>query len=118
MIKIYVNKEQSRSVIKVREWLVFNHLPYEELGKKSVTQKDLKHILTLTTRGFDEIMISKTKSPLLYSQLGVNMDELIIDEMLSLIMRNQKLLKTPIIFDETDLSVGFNIRRLHDFIQK
>jgi arsenate reductase-like glutaredoxin family protein len=46
------------------------------------------------------------------------MDELIIDEMLSLIMRNQKLLKTPIIFDETHLSVGFNIRRLHDFIQK
>lgn len=97
MVKVYINMGGNKSAKQVLEYLEYYNIRHKVLTPQNLMMQDLKHVLTLTDEGFDDIMVSRHREQNLYN----NFDELTVEEMLCLIMKHQKLLKTPIVFDDT-----------------
>lgn len=116
MIKVYKTRGKDRVTQKVVEWLDDHHLVYEFIRRKDLTRENLKHILSLTDIGFEEIMVSSKRAYGIYERLTFDFEESTTEELISFLLGQKSLLKNPIIFDETHLCVGFNHEILSTFI--
>ncbi|MCI3861377.1 ArsC/Spx/MgsR family protein [Lactococcus garvieae] len=115
MVKVYINRGRNKSAKQVLEYLEYYNIRHEVLAPQNLMMQDLKHVLTLTDEGFEDIMVSRYRAQNLYNNFDFDFDELTVEEMLCLIMKHQKLLKTPIVFDEIHLSIGYNLETLYVF---
>ena len=118
MIKVYKNRGYDALFNKATAWLDKYRLPYKVVTQTNLLYGDLKHILSLSDGGFEEIMISQLKAKKLYETLPKNFEELNTEEMLNLLLANQKFLRTPLIFDDKHLSVGYNPEAIRTFIPR
>lgn len=93
MIKIYT-VSSCTSCKKAKTWLNAHQLSYKEqnLGKEGITREELLDILTKTDNGIASIVSSKNR----YAKaLGVDIEDLSVNEVLNLIMETPRILKTP-----------------------
>lgn len=118
MIKEYKNNKKCSNEKKIERWLEFYALPYKIIAFNTLTSNDLKHILSLTSRGFEEVMISKQYAKNHNIPMEFNFNSITTKEMINIIVNNQDLLKSPIVFDKNNLSVGYNLEKLQRFIPK
>ena len=98
MIKIYT-VSSCTSCKKAKTWLNAHQLSYKEqnLGKEGITREELLDILTKTDNGIASIVSSKNR----YAKaLGVDIEDLSVNEVLNLIMETPRILKSPILVDE------------------
>lgn len=115
MIKVYKINLGSSSTKKTLEWFDSHHIKYKSYPLLQMKESDLRHILELSS-GFQEIL--RPLDQVIYDEIEENIDleEISTTEMVKYILRNPYVLKTPIIFDEKRLLVGFNETEIRQFI--
>jgi|GEM_PF-594152 len=118
MIKIYINRGRDSNVKKVLTFFDSYQLSYKFVGGKTLTREELKKILSLTDLGFEEILVSKSRAKQTYSKLSVNPERFTTGQFIDYILVNQELLRSPIVFNDNFLSVGFDQELLRTFVPK
>ncbi len=95
---------------KARAWLTENELPFKErnIFSDPLNSDELTEILSLTKNGTEDIISTRSK---VYQKLDIDLEELKLEELLSLIEKYPNLLKRPIILDENKLQYNEDIRK-------
>ncbi|MFK4887470.1 ArsC/Spx/MgsR family protein [Lactococcus petauri] len=117
MIKIYKNRDDSQYK-KATNLLERFNLPYVVVTKTGLLYDDLQHILYLSERGFEDILVSRDQAPKVYKEVPEDFYEKTVKEMIQYILSHQRLLKNPLIFDENHLSVGYNAENIRVFVPR
>lgn len=102
---------------KAKAWLKEYDIPYEERNILSdpITVEEIKTIMRLTENGTAEIISTRSKA---YKQLDVDVEELSLKELYSLIQQNPGLLRRPIVLDEKRMQVGYNEDEIRQFVPR
>ncbi|ALC81618.1 MULTISPECIES: Spx/MgsR family RNA polymerase-binding regulatory protein [Bacillus] len=92
---------------KTKHWLKANQIDFTErhLFKETPTIEELKHILSLTTEGIDEILATRSQ---IFKKLDLDFDELTVNELLDILHKEPKLLRRPLLIEGQKLVVGYN----------
>ncbi len=116
MISLYTTPSCT-SCRKARAWLTENELPFKErnIFSDPLNSDELMEILTLTKNGTEDIISTRSK---VYQKLDIDLEELKLEELLSLIEKYPNLLKRPIILDENKLQVGYNEEDIRKFVPR
>ncbi|AIM24741.1 transcriptional regulator SpxA [Melissococcus plutonius] len=102
---------------KARTWLQNHNIPFNErnIFSESLSITELKTILRMTEGGTEEIISTRSK---VFQKIGINLGELSLLELLSLIKENPGLLRRPIMIDEKRLQIGFNEDEIRRFLPR
>ncbi|TXK44908.1 ArsC/Spx/MgsR family protein [Lactococcus sp. dk322] len=92
-------------------------MQFKKIKYKDLSQKIISHILSLTERGFDDIIIDGNKTQELLKNRPSN-DTMSFSAMTSFILRHSEILKSPIIFDNCHLQIGYNKDDIRQFIPR
>ncbi|EAC9345732.1 Spx/MgsR family RNA polymerase-binding regulatory protein, partial [Listeria monocytogenes] len=94
-----------------------NELPFKErnIFSDPLNSDELMEILSLTKNGTEDIISTRSK---VYQKLDIDLEELKLEELLSLIEKYPNLLKRPIILDENKLQVGYNEEDIRKFVPR
>ena len=84
--------------------------PFEPL-----TEIEIKSILKMTEEGTEEIISTRSKA---FQELNIDLDELPLNTLFTLIEDNPGLLRRPIILDEKRLQVGYNEDEIRRFLPR
>lgn len=116
MISLYTTPSCT-SCRKARAWLTENELPFKErnIFSDPLNSDELMEILSLTKNGTEDIISTRSK---VYQKLDIDLEELKLEELLSLIEQYPNLLKRPIILDENKLQVGYNEEDIRKFVPR
>lgn len=116
MISLYTTPSCT-SCRKARAWLTENELPFKErnIFSNPLNSDELMEILSLTKNGTEDIISTRSK---VYQKLDIDLEELKLEELLSLIEKYPNLLKRPIILDENKLQVGYNEEDIRKFVPR
>ncbi|PMC39615.1 transcriptional regulator [Bacillus sp. UMB0899] len=102
---------------KTKNWLKARNVDFKErhLFRDTPTIDELKLILKLTTEGIDEILATRSRT---YKDLNKDINDFSLSELLTLIHKEPKLLRRPIITDGNQLVVGYNPQELSKLARK
>ncbi|GAA0599064.1 transcriptional regulator Spx [Virgibacillus siamensis] len=92
-------------------------VPFKErnLFHEPLSEDEIKGVLRLTEDGTDEIISKRSK---VFKTIDVNVEQLPIKTLYSLIEENPGILKRPIIKDEKRMQVGFNEDEIRKFLPR
>jgi len=116
MVTLYTSPSCT-SCRKARAWLEENNIPYTErnIFSEPLTQIEIKNILKMTEEGTEEIISTRSKA---FQELNIDLDELPLNNLFSLIQDNPGLLRRPIILDAKRLQVGYNEDEIRRFLPR
>ena len=92
-------------------------LTYKEqnLGKEGITKEEILDILAKTENGIASIVSSKNR----YAKgLGVDIEDLSVNEVIDIIMETPRILKSPILVDDKRLQVGYKEDDIRAFLPR
>jgi regulatory protein spx len=94
-------------------------LEYTEVNllTSKLSKKEFRHILSLTENGPIEIISQRSN---IYINLSVSMDigSLSVNQLHQKINENLKLLRSPLIVDDTHLQIGYNEEDIRQFLPR
>lgn len=116
MVNLYTSPSCT-SCRKARAWLKEHDIPFKErnIFSEPLTKDEIKQILRMTEDGTEEIISTRSK---VFQELGINLDDLTMDELLDLVEKNPGLLRRPIIMDDKSLQVGYNEDEIRRFLPR
>ena len=116
MVTLYTSPSCT-SCRKARAWLEENNIPYTErnIFSEPLTEIEIKNILKMTEEGTEEIISTRSKA---FQKLNIDLDELPLNTLYTLIEDNPGLLRRPIILDEKRLQVGYNEDEIRRFLPR
>ena len=116
MISLYTTPSCT-SCRKAKAWLIQQGLPFTERNvfSQPLRREELKRILALSENGTEDIISKRSK---VYEKLTVDINEMPLGDLLTLIEKNPGLLRRPIIIDEKRLQIGYNEDDIHCFIPR
>ena len=116
MINLYLSPSCT-SCCKARVWFNSYGVPFEEhnILTQPMTAEDLKSILAKTENGTEDIISTRSK---VFQKLNVDVDELTMNQLISLISEHPSLLRRPIIVDEKRMQIGFNEDEIRAFLPR
>lgn len=116
MIKLFT-QTSCNSSRKARQWLRDHDVEFEEqnVGKKAPTTAELKHILSLTENGLDDIISTRSRA---YPEVAAQLPDMSFNETLKLLCERTQLLRKPIIVTENKVQIGFNDDEIRKFIPR
>lgn len=116
MVTLYTSPSCT-SCRKARAWLEENNIPYAErnIFSEPLTEIEIKNILKMTEEGTEEIISTRSKA---FQKLNIDLDELPLNTLFTLIEDNPGLLRRPIILDEKRLQVGYNEDEIRRFLPR
>lgn len=116
MVTLYLTPSCT-SCRKARAWLKEYNIPFIErdMMKKAPQIDELKRILSLTYRGTEDIISTRTQA---FKDLNIDLDELSLAELLDLIQKHPDILKKPIIIDDKRIQVGYNEDEIRKFVPR
>ena len=116
MIKLFT-QTSCNSSRKARQWLRDHDLEFEEqnVGKKAPTTAELKHILSLTENGLDDIISTRSRA---YPEVAAQLPDMSFNETLKLLCERTQLLRKPIMVTENKVQIGFNDDEIRKFIPR
>ncbi len=116
MINLYLSPSCT-SCRKARVWFNSYGVPFEEhnILTQPMTAEDLKSILAKTENGTEDIISTRSK---VFQKLNVDVDELTMNQLISLISEHPSLLRRPIIVDEKRMQIGFNEDEIRAFLPR
>ncbi|BCB04802.1 Spx/MgsR family RNA polymerase-binding regulatory protein [Bacillus sp. KH172YL63] len=102
---------------KAKKWLTANSINFDErhLFRETPTREELMGLLSLTTDGLDEILATRSQT---FKDLGKDVNELPLSEVIKLIIDEPKLLRRPLLTDGKKLVVGYNPEGLQSLASK
>lgn len=102
---------------KARAWLTDHEVEFQEhnIITSPLTPEELRAILSLTENGTEDIISTRSK---VFQKLDIDVEELSISELISLIAENPSLLRRPIILDKKRMQIGFNEDEIRAFLPR
>lgn len=94
-----------------------NNIPFIERNVFSdpLTFVEIKEILRLTDNGTEDIISPRS---IKYQKKDIEIDQLQLNDLYSLIQKKTSILKSPIIHDGKHFMVGFNESQIRRFVPK
>lgn len=83
-----------------------------------ITREDLLHILYLSENGFPDIMKKEGKTLDKHNELMKEILDMNVSDGVNFILLHPELLRSPLIFDEHKLMVGYNVEKIRAFIPR
>ncbi|MFP7168796.1 transcriptional regulator SpxA [Terribacillus sp. 179-K 1B1 HS] len=116
MVTLYTSPSCT-SCRKAKAWLEEHDIPFTErnIFSETLSLEEIKEILRMTEDGTDEIISTRSK---VFQSLNMNLDQLPLKKLYSLIQENPGLLRRPIILDEKRLQVGYNEDEIRRFLPR
>lgn len=116
MVTLYTSPSCT-SCRKARAWLKENNIPFQErnIFSEPLNIDEIKTILQMTENGTEEVISKRSK---VYQELDMDLDDLPLQQLFSLIQENPGLLRRPIILDEKRLQVGYNEDEIRRFLPR
>ena len=95
MVTLYTSPSCT-SCRKARAWLEGNNNPYTErnIFSEPLSRIEIKEILKMTEEGTEEIISTRSKA---FQEMNVDLDDLPLNNLFTLIQENPGLLRRPII---------------------
>ncbi len=102
---------------KARAWLTKHNVEFKEhnIMTSPLTSDELKHILSLTENGTDDLISTRSK---IFQKLNIDLDDLSISALIALIGDYPSLLRRPIILDKKQMQIGFNEDEIRTFLSR
>lgn len=102
---------------KARAWLIKHGLPFVEhnIMTNPLSREELMGILSLTENGTEDIISTRSK---VFQRLNIDVEEMSITELMTLIAENPSLLRRPIIMDSKRMQIGFNEDEIRAFLSR
>lgn len=116
MIRIHTIPSYT-SCKRVKTWLNVHQLPYKEqnLGKESLTRKEILAILIKTENGIESIISSKNR----YAKApDCDIGDLSPSEVVDLTQENPRILRSPILVDDKRLQVRYEEDDIRAFLPR
>ncbi|WP_080145471.1 transcriptional regulator Spx [Marinilactibacillus piezotolerans] len=116
MIKLYVSPSCT-SCRKAKAWLEEQNLEFEEknIFHEPLSKDEIKDILSLTEEGTEEIISYRSQA---YQALDVDIEDLSMNELLTLFKNQPSLIRRPIIMDDRRLQIGYNEEEIRCFLPR
>lgn len=116
MVTLYTSPSCT-SCHKARAWLEEHNIPFEErnIFSNPLNVDEIKQILQMTEDGTEEIISKRSK---IFQDLDIDLDELPLQKLYTLIQKNPGLLRRPIIMDSKRLQVGYNEDEIRRFLPR
>ncbi|MGY3778918.1 transcriptional regulator SpxA [Isobaculum melis] len=116
MVTLYTSPSCT-SCRKARAWLEEHEIPFKErnIFSDPLNIDEIKAILRMTEDGTEEIISTRSK---IFQKLNVDLDDLPLKELFSLVEANPGLLRRPIMMDEKRLQVGYNEDEIRRFLPR
>lgn len=116
MLTLYTSPSCT-SCRKARAWLQEHEIPFVErnIFSEPLNISELKAILQMTEDGTEEIISTRSK---VFQKLNMDLDDLPLKDLLTLVQENPGLLRRPIMIDEKRLQVGFNEDEISRFLPR
>lgn len=102
---------------KAKQWLKDQNLPFAEKNIFSTILKEdeIKYLLNRSENGTEDLISTRSKA---YQEIGQNVNEMSIKELVTFIQRNPSVLKRPIIINDKSLVVGYDDDEITSFVPK
>ena len=116
MVTLYTSPSCT-SCRKARAWLEEHNIPFEErnIFSNPLNVDEVKQLLQITEDGTEEIISKRSK---IFQDLDIDLDELPLQKLYTLIQKNPGLLRRPIIMDSKRLQVGYNEDEIRRFLPR
>lgn len=116
MVTLYTSPSCT-SCRKARAWLEEHNILFEErnIFSNPLNVDEIKQILQMTEDGTEEIISKRSK---IFQDLDIDLDELPLQKLYTLIQKNPGLLRRPIIMDSKRLQVGYNEDEIRRFLPR
>ena len=116
MVTLYTSPSCT-SCRKARAWLEEHNIPFEErnIFSNPLNVDEIKQILQMTEDGTEEILSKRSK---IFQDLDIDLDELPLQKLYTLIQKNPGLLRRPIMMDSKRLQVGYNEDEIRRFLPR
>ena len=116
MVTLYTSPSCT-SCRKARAWIEEHNIPFEErnIFSNPLNVDEIKQILQMTEDGTEEIISKRSK---IFQDLDIDLDELPLQKLYTLIQKNPGLLRRPIIMDSKRLQVGYNEDEIRRFLPR
>lgn len=116
MIKVYYSGLQSSSNIKTIEWFKKRNINFKEIRNKNISKSDLIHILSISDSGFSTILKNNLTSRSILKKKIEQLQYMNFNDCIRFILNTPEVLKSPIVFEDDKLLVGFNTDEIRKFI--
>ncbi|MFD1484127.1 transcriptional regulator Spx [Lacticaseibacillus baoqingensis] len=102
---------------KARNWLLTNHIPFDErnLDNDKLSRAEVKRLLRMTETGTQELLSVRSKA---FLGLGIKLDDLTTEALISLIIAEPRLLRRPILIDDKRMQVGYHEDEIRRFLPR
>ena len=116
MVTLYTSPSCT-SCRKARAWLEEHNIPFEErnIFSNPLNVDEIKQILQMTEDGTEEIISKRSK---IFQDLDIDLDELQLQKLYTLIQKNHGLLRRPIMMDSKRLKFGYNQDEIRRFLPR
>lgn len=116
MVTIYIGPSCA-SCRKAVDWLEENDIPYKvrNISSGPLDVSEIKSILRMTEDGTNQIISTRSKA---FQELAVDLEELPLKDLFTLIQESPGLLRRPIMIDEKRLQVGYNEDDIRCFLPR
>lgn len=115
MIKAYLRKRGDSSSLRAMKWFELHGLSFDYHPIGEITERDLRKVLELSD-GFDDLLRSKEQSVYKNIKEAIDYSEVSTEKLVDFILRHPVVLRTPIIFDNNKLIIGYNEVEMRTFI--
>ncbi|SDI30873.1 transcriptional regulator Spx [Natribacillus halophilus] len=116
MVTLLTTKS-SPSCRLARRWLEENHIPFTErnIFADPLSVEEVKALMRMTENGTDEVISKRSKA---FQELDVDVNELSLQHLFTLVSQHPGLLRRPIIFDDKRLQVGYHEEDMRRFLSR
>lgn len=120
MVKIFKNRSYNFAIERITTLFDDYHVSYEVLSQTKMRRDYIQHMLKISESGFEQIMVSKMKGKKLYNQVfgDADIESFTMNEMIDILLLNPRLLRSPIIFNDTQLLVGYDPDAIRSFLPR
>ncbi|MEG0422961.1 MAG: transcriptional regulator Spx [Erysipelotrichaceae bacterium] len=100
---------------KAKQWLKDNELNFVEknIFTALLKEEEIKYLLQRSENGTADLISTRSK---VFQELGKNIDDLSLRELVDLIQQNPSILKRPIIVNENNFVVGYDDDEITSFV--
>ena len=102
---------------KAKAWLEEYNISYKErnIFSKPLTKREIRSILRMTENGTEDIISTRSNT---FKELDVEIEDLTMKELVSLIQESPGLLRRPIVIDEKRIQIGYNADEIRRFLPR
>lgn len=115
MITLYYGTS-SKVSRQASAWFSEHGIEVKRIRIEFITKKDLIHILSLTDKGFRDVLKRTTANDVRMQKVRLHLQSLQFDEAIEFLLEKPSLLKVPISVTDNKLFIGYNSEQMRMFI--